>query len=142
MNREQLEKRFLTSGSRHTLSPAKKEQIIKLLFLSQFEDIFVMRTKFSDSLCSLIQDKYIDLLSKETNNKFREFGYFVPRTPFKDFYNDEELKDIKVKTYKELRAYYNDILVPMLQKSSEKEAIISINNYKFRKLDDKSCLIK
>jgi len=142
MNRGQLEKRFLTSGSRHTLSPAKKEQIIKLLFLNQFEDIFVMRTKFSDSLCSLIQDKYIDLLSKETNNKFKEFGYFVIRKPYIDFYSEEELKDIKVKTYKELLNYYNLTLVPMLQKASEKEAIISINDYKFRKLDDKSHLIK
>jgi hypothetical protein len=142
MNRDQLEQNFLRSGSRHAISPAKKEQIIKLLFLSQFEDIFVMRTKYSDSLCSLIQYKYIEVLSKATNNKFREFGYFVPRTPFKNFYTDEELTQIKIKTYKELLNYYNLILVPMLQGCSEKEAIISINNYKFRKLDDKSHLIK
>jgi hypothetical protein len=137
-----LEQRFLTSGSRHTLSPAKKEQVIKLLFLGQFEDVFVMRTKYSDSLCSLIQNKYIDVLSKETNNKFREFGYFVLRKPYTNFYTDDQLKDIKIKTYKELRDYYNDVLIPMLQKASEKEAIISVNNYKFRKLDDKSHLIK
>lgn len=136
-----LEKIFLTSGSRHTISPFKRLQIEKLLCINQFDDIFLMRTKYADSLCSLLQTKYEEIL-KKYNNKFWRYGFYKLRKPYIGCFTDDQLKDIKVKTYKELRQYYNEVLVPMLQTASEKEAIISINNYKFRKLDDKSFLIK
>jgi len=141
MNPEQLEKIFLTSGSRHTISPFKRQQIEKLLCVTQFDDIFLMRTKYADSVCSLLQTKYEKILRKY-NNKFWRYGFYKLRKPYIGCFTNEELKDIKIKTYKELRQYYNEVLVPMLQTASEKEAIISINNYKFKKLDDKSHLIK
>lgn len=137
-----LDNEFLSAGSRHALSPGKKEQVQKLLFITQFEDVWMLRTKFGDSLCSLIQNKYIEILKRDTDNKFREFGYFQPRKQFENYFTKEQLKRIKLKTYRELKQYYNEILVPMLQRCSEEEAIISIKNYTFRKLEDKSYLIK
>jgi len=136
-----LDDEFLSSGSRNALSPSKREQVEKLLFINQFEDLWLMRTKFGDSLCSLIQNKYIEILKRDTKNKFKEFGYFVPRKQFENYFTKEQLKKIKVKTYRELREYYNDVLVPMLQRCSQKEDIISIKNYTFKQLEDKSYLI-
>ena len=136
-----LEQQFLTSGSRHTISPFKREQIQKLLCINQFDDIFMMRTKFADSVCSLLQTKYENIIA-QYNNKFWRYGFFKIRKPYIGCFTNEQLKQIKINTYKQLREYYNDILVPMLQTASEKEAIISIKNYKFKKLADKSCLIK
>jgi len=141
MNSEQLEKILLKFCSRHTISPFKRQQIEKLLCVIQFDDIFLMRTKYADSVCSLLQTKYEKILRKY-NNKFWRYGFYKLRKPYIGCFTNEELKDIKIKTYKELRQYYNEVLVPMLQTASEKEAIISINNYKFKKLDDKSHLIK
>ena len=136
-----LEQQFLTSGSRHTISPFKREQIQKLLCINQFDDIFMMRTKFADSVCSLLQTKYENIIA-QYNNKFWRYGFFKIRKPYIGCFTNEQLKQIKINTYKQLREYYNNVLVPMLQTASEKEAIISINNYKFKKLEDKSFLIK
>ena len=141
MNPEQLEKQFLTSGSRHTISPFKRDQIERLLCINQFDDVFLMRTKFADSLCSLLQNKYEEIMRKY-NNKFWRYGFYKLRKPYIGSFTEEQLREIKVNTYKELRKYYNDVLVHMLQTASEKEAIISINDYKFKKLDDKSHLIQ
>jgi predicted nucleic acid-binding protein len=137
-----LEKIFLTTGDRHALSQSKKEQIQKIMNFNSFDDIFILRTKYINSLCSLLQYKYIDILKKATKNRFREFGYFVPRNSFKNYYTDEQLKQIKINTYKKLFNYYNMTLVPMLQKASEKVAIISIKNFKFKLLKDKTYMIK
>ena len=81
MNLEQLEKIFLTSGSRHTISPFKREQIEKLLCINQFDDIFLMRTKYADSVCSLLQTKYEDIIRKYNNIR-----HDVPRTCHWDWY--------------------------------------------------------
>lgn len=141
MNLEKLEKIFLKSGSRHTLSPYKRQQIQKLLCINNFTDVFLMRTKFSDSLCSLLQLKYENVL-KQYNNAFCKYGFFKLKKPYLDYFTEEELKQIRINTYKQLRQYYNDVLVPMLQRCSEKQAIISIKNYQFKQLDDKSHMIK
>lgn len=137
----ELEDFLINSGSRHTLSPFKREQIEKLLFINQFDDVFCMRTRFADAVCSLIQNKYSEIL-KQYNGAFFKYGVFVLKKPFVNCFTDEQLKKIKVDTYKELLQYYNDVLVPLIQRCSEKVAVISIDNYKFRKLENKSHLIK
>jgi hypothetical protein len=139
---DDLEDRFLKSGCLHAISQPKRDQIMKIMHFKNFEDIFILRTQYSDSICSIIQEKYIEILKEDTKNKFKEFGYFCLRKPYTNYYTDKELKQIKINIYKKLLNYYNLILVPMLQKASDKIAIISIKNYKFKLLSDKTDMIK
>ena len=137
-----LEEKFLHNGCLHAISQPKRDQIQKIMHFKSFEDIFILRTQYSDSICSIIQQKYIEILKEDTKRRFKEFGYFVIRKPYTNYYTDKELKQIKINTYKKLLNYYNLTLVPMLQKASDKIAIISIKNYKFKLLSDKTDIIK
>ena len=137
-----LERRFLNSGCMHAISQPKRDQIQKIMYFKSFDDIFMLRTQYSDSICSIIQEKYIEFLKADTKNKFKEFGYFAIRKPYINYYTEGEIKQIKINIYKKLFNYYNLTLVPMLQKASEKVAIISIKNYKFKLLSDKTDIIK
>ena len=136
-----LERKFLNSGCMHAISQPKRDQIKKIMYFSPFDDIFIIRTQYSDSICSIIQEKYIDILAKDTKKKFKEFGYFRLSKNYIYCFSKKELKQIKINTYKKLFDYYNKILVPMLQKASEKVDIISIKNFKFKPLKDRSHLI-
>lgn len=139
---DDLEERFLHNGCLHAISQAKRDQIMKIMHFKHFEDIFILRTQFSDSICSIIQQKYIEILKEDTKRRFKEFGYFIIRKPYTNYYTEKQLKQIKINTYKKLLNYYNLTLVPMLQKASEKVAIISIKNYNFKPLIDKTDIIK
>ena len=77
-----LERRFLNSGCMHAISQPKRDQIQKIMYFKSFDDIFILRTQYSDSICSIIQQKYIEILSKNTKRKFKEFGYFIIRKPY------------------------------------------------------------
>jgi len=138
-----MEERFLNSGCMHAVSQPKREQIMKIMYFNNkpFDDIFILRTQYSDSICSIIQEKYIEFLSKATNNRFKEFGYFCLRKPYINYYTEKQLKQIKINIYKKLFNYYNQTLVPMLQTASEKVDIISIKDFKFKPLKDRSHLI-
>jgi hypothetical protein len=138
-----LERKFLNSGCMHAVSQPKRDQIMKIMYFNNkpFDDIFILRTQYSDSICSIIQEKYIDILFKDTKRKFKEFGYFVLRKPYINCFSKKELKQIKINTYKKLFDFYNQCLVPMLQTASEKVDIISIVNFKFKPLKDRSHLI-
>ena len=134
---------FLNTGELRNCSQIKREFFIKAFGLQDMNfsslDVNTIHTAFTDSLITIINDKYKTLI--KPYNMFAQYGFFkLKRNKTID---DETLQIIKLEIYDKMLKYYNDILVPILNSCllDEKYNIHPNIYFKFSKLPNNRHLI-
>ena len=141
---DKIEKKLIGSNSRNACTTYRQKFIAELLYFhnDQFsEDYTLLHTSYKDSVAGLLIEKYNELL--KPYNIFKTIGIYK-------FYKNktidaDELLEIKKVTYYILRNYYNNYIMPVLQKLNDdpsgKYNVYPIIGFKFKPLKDRSHLI-